>query len=83
MEVVITDEGDGFDHEKMLARSINDDTNGILSHGRGIAISKIFLDSIVYNQKGNSVRVTKNFGFAKSITFDGKFNESRKPDLRT
>ncbi|MBK9498878.1 MAG: ATP-binding protein [Leptospiraceae bacterium] len=52
MEVIITDEGDGFDHEKMLARSMNDDTNGILGHGRGIAMSKIFLDSIVYNEKG-------------------------------
>ncbi|HRG76560.1 MAG TPA: ATP-binding protein, partial [Leptospiraceae bacterium] len=62
MEVVITDEGDGFDHEKMLARSMNDDTNGILGHGRGIAMSKIFLDSIVYNEKGNSVRFVKKFG---------------------
>lgn len=61
MEVVITDEGDGFDHEKMLARSMNDDTNGILGHGRGIAMSKIFLDSIVYNEKGNSVRIIKKF----------------------
>ncbi|MBP9163149.1 MAG: ATP-binding protein [Leptospiraceae bacterium] len=61
MEVIITDEGDGFDHEKMLARSMNDDTNGILGHGRGIAMSKIFLDSIVYNEKGNSVRIIKKF----------------------
>ncbi|MBP7280814.1 MAG: ATP-binding protein [Leptospiraceae bacterium] len=61
IEVTITDEGNGFDHKKMLARSMQETANQILSHGRGIAMSKVFLDSIVYNDKGNSVSIVKHF----------------------
>ena len=45
----------------MLARSMQETANQILSHGRGIAMSKVFLDSIVYNDKGNSVSIVKHF----------------------
>ena len=61
IEVKITDEGEGFDHQKMLSRSINQLDDNILGHGRGIALVKNYIDSIVYNEKGNSVHIIKNF----------------------
>ncbi len=61
IEVSITDEGNGFDHKKMLARSIDDSNSSSLGHGRGILMSKIFFDHIEYNEKGNSVFIVKKF----------------------
>lgn len=61
IEVTITDEGLGFDYEKMLARSMQDNGNQILDHGRGIALSKMFLDVLKYNPKGNAVYILKKF----------------------
>lgn len=60
-EATITDEGNGFDYQKMLARSMNDNNNQILDHGRGIALAKMYLDKLIYNEKGNSVYMLKNF----------------------
>lgn len=67
IEIIITDEGNGFDHKKVLARTIDEEFNGTLSNGRGIALSKKFLDSIVYNEKGNSVHIIKFFNSSKSF----------------
>lgn len=67
IEVTITDEGNGFDHKKILERTTDEEFNGTLSNGRGIALSKKFLDSIVYNEKGNSVHIIKFFHSAKSL----------------
>lgn len=61
IEVTITDEGEGFDHKKMMARSMHESENQILSHGRGLAMAKVFLDSITFNEKGNSVHIIKYF----------------------
>jgi PAS domain S-box-containing protein len=61
LDVIITDEGDGFEHQKILKRSLEDELNELVSNGRGIALSKKFLDSITYNEKGNSVHIVKKF----------------------
>ena len=52
IEIIITDEGNGFDHKKVLARTIDEEFNGTLSNGRGIALSKKFLDSDCIQRKG-------------------------------
>jgi CheY-like chemotaxis protein len=54
---VITDEGDGFDHD-----SLPDPTNpeNLLSpHGRGILITRIYMDEVTYNERGNQVTLIK------------------------
>jgi len=53
----ITDEGDGFNW-KTLPNPTHMRHIGEL-HGRGVFLSKLQFDSLEYNQKGNSVRVSK------------------------
>ncbi len=57
--VVITDEGEGFDTS--CIDSIDDvDLKDIITHrGRGIVFMKKYLDSVIYNDKGNSVTLVK------------------------
>ena len=54
---VVKDEGDGFDVQKFENRDIKGELLAL--HGRGIIISKFNMDEIVYNEKGNEVRLTK------------------------
>ncbi|MCQ2973992.1 MAG: response regulator [Bacteroidales bacterium] len=56
-EWIITDEGDGFDPNK-VPNPIADENLENLS-GRGIFISKFFFDSVEYLGKGNKVHVIK------------------------
>lgn len=61
ISIRITDEGKGFDHKKMMAKT-GDDENGLeLGHGRGIIIIRSFFDKMEYNEKGNSVFLEKYF----------------------
>jgi len=55
----ITDEGDGFDHKKFIARADEDPYIAMLEHGRGIIMTRNVFDSVVYNEKGNQVILTK------------------------
>ncbi len=58
----ITDEGEGFEYRKYLGdakESGNEPT--ILTHGRGIAMTKDIFDDIRYNTKGNEVMLVKSF----------------------
>lgn len=57
----ITDQGNGFDHKKMLQRKKDDKEIQSLSHGRGIIMSRNFFDIVEYNDKGNSVYLVKYF----------------------
>ena len=50
----ITDEGNGFDHKKMLLRKSDDKEIQALAHGRGIIMARDFFDKVEYNEKGNS-----------------------------
>ena len=43
----------------LLEALINSENEDEYIHGRGIWITREFLDSIEYNKKGNSVRVIK------------------------
>jgi DNA-binding response OmpR family regulator len=56
LEIVITDEGRGFDW-----RSLPDplENNFLSYNGRGIFLTKIFYDSVSFNKEGNEVTITK------------------------
>lgn len=47
----ITDSGDGFDWRRMMDRRAANSEN----HGRGISLSKTFVQKLSYNEKGNQV----------------------------
>jgi len=57
----ITDEGDGFEASKYLNKNQDELNNSMLTHGRGIFITKEVFEHILYNKKGNSVELIKNF----------------------
>ncbi|MBN2042029.1 MAG: ATP-binding protein [Spirochaetes bacterium] len=60
-EFKITDQGNGFNHEKILSTNLNDLNTSGEQHGRGIAMTKEIFSSIKYNKKGNSVLLIKEF----------------------
>jgi anti-sigma regulatory factor (Ser/Thr protein kinase) len=49
---IITDEGQGFDVERVLSRCLSDDPELMLSSGRGILMMHSFLDEICYELGG-------------------------------
>lgn len=62
----VTDEGNGFDPDKVvdpvlsLETLLDRDEEEKYTHGRGIWITKHHMDSVVYTKKGNSVKIVKN-----------------------
>lgn len=56
---VITDEGNGFDHRKVMGNNSRGANRRMLAHGRGISMAKNIFDSIRYNKKGNQVTLVK------------------------
>ncbi|MCP4138291.1 MAG: PAS domain S-box protein [bacterium] len=57
---IITDEGDGFDHKKVMEGIVKEGP-GMLSHGRGLCMALKEFDEISYNEKGNRVTLVKYF----------------------
>jgi anti-sigma regulatory factor (Ser/Thr protein kinase) len=55
---VITDEGKGFNLKETKFETEGDDL--LKLHGRGILITKMYFDSVEYNDKGNSVELRKS-----------------------
>ncbi len=49
---VITDQGSGFDVERVLARCLSDDPEVLLASGRGILMMKSFLDDVRFDLGG-------------------------------
>jgi PAS domain-containing protein len=60
----ITDEGKGFDHQKVFNMSIEDLNEAHEQHGRGIHLTRSVFDRIEYNEVGNQVRLIKFFNQA-------------------
>jgi hypothetical protein len=58
-EFIITDQGDGFDHQMILNSDINIINEGSNLHGRGILITKEIFDEVKYNDMGNQVILIK------------------------
>jgi anti-sigma regulatory factor (Ser/Thr protein kinase) len=52
---MITDQGQGFDVEKVIARCTSDDPEILLASGRGILMMKSFLDDVRYDLGGRRV----------------------------
>lgn len=52
---VITDQGRGFDVERVLAKCLSDDPEVLLSSGRGILMMKSFLDDVRFEMGGRRV----------------------------
>ncbi|MCX7656166.1 MAG: ATP-binding protein [Treponemataceae bacterium] len=60
----ITDEGKGFDHTRYLKGNSPETVfkgDHPLEHGRGIMMSTLAFDRIIYNEKGNQVTLEKRF----------------------
>jgi len=57
----VTDEGNGFDHKKILEKPIEELNEAHEQHGRGIYLTKSVFDRIEYNEVGNQVRLIKFF----------------------
>lgn len=58
---VIRDDGEGFDHKAMRDRALSTANDEMLSHGRGIAMTTNAFDEVIYNDKGNEVKLVKYF----------------------
>jgi DNA-binding response OmpR family regulator len=56
-EVIIRDEGQGFDWRKLPAVSPE---NLLAYNGRGIFLTKIYFDDVEYNEEGNQVTLRKH-----------------------
>ena len=56
--VKVTDQGDGFDPNDVP--DCTADENLEKTSGRGLMLMKSYMDSVKYNQKGNSVEMTKS-----------------------
>jgi anti-sigma regulatory factor (Ser/Thr protein kinase) len=57
---IITDEGKGFDVERVLSRDPLDESQLWLATGRGILLMKAFLDGVRYESGGRRVILTLN-----------------------
>ncbi len=55
----VTDEGMGFDHRAFMQRAAGDEVLLMLEHGRGLTMTRNAFDSMVFNEKGNQVTLTK------------------------
>lgn len=58
---LIVDEGNGFDHRRVLADNAREANRHFHLHGRGITMAKHAFDLMRYNDKGNRVLLIKRF----------------------
>lgn len=56
-EWIVTDQGRGFDIDKVLARLESDDPQALLASGRGIMLMRAFLDDVSWSMGGRQVRM--------------------------
>jgi anti-sigma regulatory factor (Ser/Thr protein kinase) len=64
---LITDQGNGFDVERVLARCMSDDPEVLLASGRGILMMKSFLDDVRFDLGGRRaiLSLARNSGAEK------------------
>jgi DNA-binding response OmpR family regulator len=74
VEIVVRDEGEGFDPGDLSHAASNDDPvghmrvreeRGLRAGGYGILLSKGLVDELAYNERGNEVRLIKRLAAAK------------------
>jgi serine/threonine-protein kinase RsbW len=57
LTVSIEDEGPGFDLDSVPDPTAEENLEA--DHGRGILLMRVYMDEVVYNEKGNKVTLTK------------------------
>lgn len=57
---MVTDEGGGFDFHSTMNKVDKTVEQDMLTHGRGINMTKVLFDEVKYNKKGNQVLLIKN-----------------------
>ena len=57
ISIVVTDEGKGFDFEKIVGNGITSDPGS--EHGRGIQLMKAYMDDVNFERHGSEVHMRK------------------------
>ncbi len=57
---MVTDEGCGFDFQSTMKKVDKTVEKEMLTHGRGINMTRVLFDEVKYNKKGNQVLLVKN-----------------------
>ncbi len=57
ISIVVTDQGKGFDFEKIVANGITTDPDS--EHGRGIQLMKAYMDDVCFERGGSEVHMYK------------------------
>jgi len=60
VKYMITDQGEGFDFERTMKKVDNTVEQDMLTHGRGINMTRVLFDRVKFNKKGNQVLLVKN-----------------------
>jgi len=61
LEIVVRDQGPGFDHKDFQFKSDLD-----AESGRGLLLIKNFMDEVIFNDSGNEIKMVKYTGKRKS-----------------
>src|SRR5260370_4849858 len=57
ISIVVTDQGKGFDFEKIVGKDITSDPAA--EHGRGIQLMKAYMDDVNFERRGSEVHMRK------------------------
>lgn len=60
IKITISDEGSGFDHRLIDSEEFYSHDNLMKQHGKGLLIVKNYMDSVIFNDKGNTITLIKS-----------------------
>lgn len=80
VEIILEDEGNGFDpgvspdslNEDKLSQMLKEGDVDRFTHGRGIFLTKLYVDQVDYNQKGNQVRLLKKREVQQTLFYESE-----------
>lgn len=89
VKIVVEDEGEGFSMEKVpdptdihrLIELMDKDEEQDYTHGRGIYLTKRYMDDVIYNEKGNKVIILK-YRKNKETTFHYTWNKAQSTQAK-
>ena len=73
VEVSVTDNGEGFDPESVPDPRFGD--NLYKPEGRGLFLMRSYMDEVVFNERGNSVRMIKYHDKRNSVESENRTRE--------
>ncbi len=79
-QILIRDEGNGFDWQAFTARDTTPGSDAM--HGRGIGIARHYLQSVTYNEKGNEVRFSLAHQANESNVVPRVFTDQQEVDFQ-